>query len=208
MEKKVLKVLAVSKGDSDLDKNIIFLDEENGTAIEKRVRLGKYDETSQKTVEDSEKAEKVEQQLQDVFGVAFEDLDMVQDKEFELFVQDGNAYFAEFFIADKPTMLDKGELYTFEIVTVEEKDEILEIVVYDAENDKNYVLSGFRYTKKVGDNYLKFDAMVVRAHEKFEQLFKIKIEDVEDVEQFKGNEILVECGEYSGYKFVQGKKVM
>ena len=169
-----LELVEVSYNDAKV--TLTFLDAVAGEIREVNFNKKSFDKDSQKFVADEEKAAKVEEALQEHFGLSFDNMEQAVGQKRDVYCYEKFNSLSESTVRDiaKFTAEDVGQILSGEIVEVALEDEGIRIYIdYDGLTYR----SNMGFSKKVGDVYFIDPLKKPKQLGKFEDKFGVKAED-------------------------------
>jgi hypothetical protein len=187
-----LELVEVSIEDSKA--TLTFLDPEAGEIREVNFNKKIYDKDTQKFVADAEKAAKVEEQVKELLGLSFDDLEQAVGQKHDVYcyekynsLTESNIREVAKFDADMV-----GQILNGEIVEVAVEKEGIRIYV-DYEGDT--YRSNMSYTKQIAGQYYPDPQKKVKQIAKFEEKFGVP---ASEGEQLVGKTVMFEVKKFAG----------
>ena len=198
-KKEQLELVLVEYSETVGDKAVLtFHDEDEGVIHEVTFQRKGYNEDTKKWHDDPEKKEKVDKQIDEVFGTTFEQLNSKVGQKYDVFIYSNFCHVLEFSIPNKFQADEVGQIYTSTIVSVEDNERMNKIeVIYDV--DGTEYMSNMSYSKRVplgGEmKYLKDPAKKERQLANFKKKFHV---DFKDRAEVIGKTLMVEVKDLNG----------
>ena len=198
-KKEQLELVLVEYSDTVGDKAVLtFHDEDEGVIHEVTFQRKGYNEDTKKWFEDPEKKEKVDKQIDEVFGTTFDQLNSKVGQKYDVYIYSGFCHVLEFNIPIKFQADEVGQIYTSTIVSVEDNERMNKIeVIYDV--DGTEYMSNMSYSKRVplgGEmKYLKDPAKKERQLANFKKKFHV---DFDNRKEVVGKTLMVEVKDLNG----------
>lgn len=167
---------------------LTFYDETSQEIREVSLRKVKYNNDKQKYEDNEEQAEKAEEIAQDIFGLAFKDLEQAVGVKKDIYTYEkfNSFYFIE--IVNKFDLEDEGDIFTTPIIEVKDDGQAIQI---------KFQRDGKKYASKMGySKYLEVTKTFVvdpvrrdRQYKNFADKFNT---DIKEADSLVGTEITVE----------------
>lgn len=190
---KLIKDLEIVQVDSD-GKLIRFttLDEVNEKIYEVKFHTEKYDQDTKKYIPDKATEERVENTLNELFGVGIDNVKDVVGRFHDVYVYDNFNSFYEVEVVEKFTKELKGKVFTAKITEI--NDDGNRINVFYEYQGKRY-RSKFNYSTFLNKKWYIDEQKQIRAYERFYDTFNI---DFKDKDTIIGRIITVKVRDFNG----------
>lgn len=187
-----LAVVEVTIEDSKA--TLVFLDTEAGEIREVNFNKKSYDKETQKFVADPEKAAKVDAQVLELLGLAFDDLEQAVGQKHDVYCYEKFNSLVESNIREVAKFEGDmvGQILNGEIVEVAIEKEGIRIYV-DYEGDT--YRSNMSYTKQIGGQYYPDPQKKLKQIGKFEEKFGVP---AGQGEQLVGKTVMFEVKKFAG----------
>lgn len=159
---------------------LTFLDETAGEIRKINLNKNKFDPEKSKWVEDAEKAQSIEEKAQKHFGVSFDELEQAIGQQHDIYAYEKFNSLNELEMVQKFDAEDAGLIFQAEITKVFEDNVGIHIQIsYEGETyESKMSYSNYIAAKK---SFLTDPIKKKKQHEKFEDKFKVSIENKDEL---------------------------
>lgn len=197
----LLEALELSNVDYDDGKvTLTYLDREAMEIREVNFNKKKYDETRNTYVDDAETATKVEERVQRLLGVPFDDIGQLLGETRDVYAYDNFNSLEPVEIVEKFKEEDEGQIYTAKITDVQNDNVGIHIKfqVKDVEEHEGKTFQANMNSAKYDQNLKQWFSNPQKRksqEERFKKKFHV---DIADGEKLVGESIMVEVRNFNG----------
>jgi|SRR5690625_2463793 len=167
---------------------LTFLDEERGEIREVNFNKQSYDQDKNKFVDDADKAEKVEQWCDEIFGLTFDRLAEAIGERKDIYAYDRFNSLFEVEMFEKFDKEDEGLIFSTEALEVEDDGKAIRIK-FEYDGKKYESKMSYADYMEARKEWFVNPVKKKKQFDKFEEKFGISVEDMKDLE---GKEITCE----------------